>query len=440
MTGRFGTTLAALAAVLLLGGQPAAAQDLREATLDDQPAVEAPAPEAPTDVDTVGESLGPVGAQPPVDRAATGGAQTLEDILRRQRGEPVDDSFRRDATGDPDHAAPTTGQLGTLGGVSDAEMFRALRYGTADVTVSARNAAADVLVQDSGMWWLQFREGPLAHYGGYGLLAVIGLLALFFLIRGRIRIDHGKSGITIERFSSVERFGHWLLAGSFILLAVTGLITLFGRMGLIPLMGKEAYATLAIGSKWVHNNVSWAFMLGLILVFVFWVLHNLPDKTDIKWILKGGGIFTKAHPDAKKFNAGQKLIFWAVIVLGVSVSASGLSLLFPFELNMFAPTFEKLNAIGAPGWFGYDPLPTQLAPHQEMQYAQLWHAIVAFAMIAVILAHIYIGTIGMEGAFDAMGSGQVDRNWATEHHNLWVEEVEARKGKPDTDAQATPAE
>lgn len=434
MTGRFGTTLAALlVAVLLLALQPVAAQEMRESTIEELGRNSAgTGAEAPDAV--------PPGLATDNPRAATGGAQTLEDILARQRGEKVDDSFRRDATGNPDRAAPPTGPLGTLGGVSDAEMFRALRYGTADVTVTSRSPAADVLVQDSGMWWLEFRRGPLAHYGGYGLLAVIGLLALFYLIRGRIRIEHGKSGITIERFSFIERFAHWMLGGSFILLAFTGLITLFGRMGLIPLMGKDAYATLAIGSKWVHNNVSWAFMLGLILVFVFWVLHNLPDKTDIKWILKGGGIFTKAHPDAKKFNAGQKLIFWAVIVLGVSVSVSGLSLLFPFEFNLFAPTFEKINAVGAPGWFGLQPLPTELAPHQEMQYAQVWHAIVGFAMMAVILAHIYIGTVGMEGAFDAMGSGQVDRNWAMEHHNLWVADVESRKGKPGSDVRPTPAE
>ncbi|MSU90145.1 formate dehydrogenase subunit gamma [Rhodobacteraceae bacterium 2CG4] len=420
-----------LAAVLVAGGPPAGAQTASDATLQETgPAQEAPAPDAPADLDPAAGQLGPDGGQP-ADRAATGGAQTLEDILRRQRGEKIDDSFRRQATGDPDAAMPPTDPLGTLGGASDADLYRALRYGSADVTVSSRGPGDNVLVQDSGIWWLEFRRGPLATWGGYGLLGVIGVLALFFLLRGRIRIDAGKSGITILRFTFIERFAHWLLAGSFLLLAFTGLITLFGRVGLIPLMGKEAYATLAVWSKWTHNNVSWAFMLGLLLVFLFWVLHNIPNKYDLKWMAKGGGIFNKSHPPAKKFNAGQKMIFWAVIVLGVSVSASGLSLLFPFELNLFAPTFDKLNAVGAPGWVGLQPLATDLAPHQEMQYAQLWHAVVGFAMMAVVLAHIYIGTIGMEGAFDAMGSGQVDRNWAVEHHNLWVEEVEKRQSGPD---------
>ena len=166
-------------------------------------------------------------------------------------------------------------------------------------------------------------------------------------------------------------------------------------------------------------------MVALVLIFVFWVVHNLPHRTDINWLLKGGGIFGKGHPPARKFNAGQKLIFWSVILLGGSISLSGLSLLFPFEMNLFAATFEKLNAIGAPGWFGMADLPAALSPQEEMQYAQLWHAIVSLVLIAIILAHIYIGSVGMEGAFDAMGSGEVEEQWAREHHSLWVEEVQS---------------
>ena len=374
----------------------------------------------------------------PVDRSVTGGAQTLEDILARQRGEAVDYEFKRTATGDEAGAA-LTGQLGTLGGASDPELWRALRFGSADITASNVSPGAALLVQDGGMTWLTFREGPLRIYGGYALLGTLGLLALFYLIRRRIMIEAGPSGITIERFKPIERFGHWLLAGSFILLGITGLISLFGRVGLIPWMGHETYATLALASKWVHNNVSWAFMLALVMVFFMWVLHNIPNRKDITWLLQGGGIFSKhKHPAAWKFNAGQKMIFWVVIVLGGSVSVSGLSLLFPFDLPMFAKTFALINDTGAPGWFGLDPLPTQLAPHAEMQLSQIWHSIVAFAMMVVILAHIYIGSVGMEGAYAAMGDGQVDLNWAKEHHSLWVEEVQAKKGLPSQ--TATPAE
>lgn len=374
------------------------------------------------------------------ERTATGGAQTLEDIMRRQRGEKVDYDFRRSATGDPNSAASISSQLGTLGGVSDPELWRALRYGTADITVSSGGKPATVLMQDGGMRWLEWRKGPLATYGAYLLLGTLVFLALFYLLRGRIRIDGQKTGRTITRFKAIERFGHWLLAGSFILLAITGLLTLFGRFAIIPLIGKDAFAPVALASKWIHNNVAWAFILGLIMVFVMWVSHNIPNKTDLKWIAVGGGLFKKGvHPPARKFNFGQKLIFWGVIVLGASISISGVSLLFPFEFPMFAATFEVLNATGIPQLLGFGTLPTQLAPHEEMQFAQLWHAIVAFLMMAMILAHIYIGSVGMEGAYEAMGSGEVELQWAREHHGLWVEEVEEAERQADA-KHAVPAE
>lgn len=389
-----------------------------------------------------GPGTGPLQAQettaPEVDRSATGGATTLEDILRRQEGLKVDNTYRSSQTGRESGAA-TTDQLGTLGGASDPELWRGMRFNAEDITTQARGPAVTTLIQDGGMWWLTFREGPLLTYGGYLLLGTLALLALFFLIRGRIRIDGQKTGRKIERFKAIERFAHWLLAGSFILLGITGLITLMGRKFLIPAFGHDAFSVLATGSKFIHNNVSWAFMLALVMIFVMWVVHNLPSRTDLVWLAQGGGIFSKGkHPPAKKFNAGQKMIFWSVIVLGGSISASGLSLLFPFELPMFAATFAKLNALGITELVGLAPLPEALAPHQEMQYAQLWHAIVSFVLMAIILAHIYIGSIGMEGAYDAMGSGQVEEQWAKEHHSLWVEEVKAKQASSPKDA--TPAE
>lgn len=358
--------------------------------------------------------------------------------MARQRGEPVDDSFRRAATGNPGHAADIAAQLGTLGGASDAEVFRALRYGTADVTVTSRGPAAGVLIQDGGMWWLAFRQGPLATYGAWLLGGTLALLALFYLLRGKIRIEGEKTGRTITRFSGFERFGHWLFAGSFLVLGATGLISLFGRTVLIPLFGHQGFSTLAVASKWVHNNIAWAFMAGLVIVILNWTLHNIPNRHDLIWLSKAGGLFSKGvHPPARKFNAGQKMIFWGCVVLGLSISVSGLSLLFPFELPMFAKTFTVLNDLGAPGWVGMAPLPEQLAAQEEMQFAQIWHAMVAFAFMAMIFAHIYLGSIGMEGAFDAMGSGEVDLQWAREHHGLWVQEVGTKQAAAGT---APPAE
>ena len=371
-----------------------------------------------------------------VPRAATGGATTLDDILARQRGEKVDPAYRADNIG-ADASAEAQALLGIRGSASDSDVFRSLRYGSADITVSSRGPASDVVMQDGGMWWLEFRQGPLATYGAYLLGGTLVLLLLFYLLRGKIRIDGTKTGRTITRFSSVERFGHWLFAGSFLVLGATGLISLFGRTVLIPLFGHQGFSTLALASKWVHNNISWAFMAGLVMIILTWTIHNIPNRHDLKWLAVGGGLFSKnIHPPAKKFNAGQKMIFWGCVILGLSISISGLSLLFPFELPMFAKTFVVLNDIGAPGWVGMGPLPEQLAAQEEMQYAQLWHGIVAFLFMAMILAHIYLGSIGMEGAFDAMGTGQVEEQWAREHHGLWLEEVKAKDAKAGTAAPA----
>ena len=164
-------------------------------------------------------------------------------------------------------------------------------------------------------------------------------------------------------------------------------------------------------------------MAGLALSFLLWARHNIPNKLDLKWLAMGGGIFVKGvHPPARKFNAGQKVIFWAVMIGGLSVSMSGIALMFPFQTSMFADTFAILNMIGF-------SLPTDFTAMQEQQLNQLWHGIVSMGLMTMIIAHIYIGSVGMEGALDAMNSGMVDRNWAKEHHNLWVEE-EDQKANP----------
>ena len=348
----------------------------------------------------------------------------------------------------PDAQAPGSAEpermvspIGELGPNSDATLWGEVRHGE-QFSVSIPDEKAGILVQSEGVRWQQARagKGPLGEWGANAIAVTIIVLAIFYVLRGRIRIEHGPSGRLVERFNGIERFGHWLLAGSFILLALTGLNLVYGREYIMPLIGKELFADVSMAGKWVHNNVAWAFMLALVMVFVMWVAHNLPRKVDFVWLAKGGGLFTKgSHPSSYKFNAGQKLVFWAVILLGASVSMSGLSLLLPYELPLFAKTFEVMNQLGFAVIWG-EPLPTQLTPIAEMQLAQLWHAIVALAMIVVILAHIYIGSIGMEGAFAAMGSGQVDLNWAKEHHDLWVEQME-RKGRIESrGSAATPAE
>lgn len=331
-------------------------------------------------------------------------------------------------------SAQSGGQVpgGWSGSASDAEFWRAIRKGVYG-TVSIPDKKAGQLVQSDGDELRAFRNGKMASYGAYALAAVILALIVFYVFRGRIKIGAGPDvqGRTIERFNALERFTHWLTASSFIVLALTGLNVLYGKLFLPALIGKQAFAALSLWGKMAHNYIAWAFIIGIIMMFVLWVRDNIPGLTDIKWLAKGGGLFSDGvHLPAKRFNAGQKIIFWAVVLGGGSLSMSGLALLFPFEIQMFAGTFKIINA------FGFD-FPTALSPLQETQYALMWHGIVGLGMIAIIIGHIYIGSVGMEGAIDAVADGQVDRNWAEEHHGLWVEELD---NQAPAEAERQPAE
>jgi len=277
------------------------------------------------------------------------------------------------------------------------------------------------------------QAGSVPTYGLWGVGGIIALLAAFLLLRGRIKIERGWAGLTITRFSSIERFGHWSLASSFVVLALTGLNVLYGRYLLLPLLGLELFSEISLWAKWLHNYVALAFMAGLALTFIVWLRHSLPSWRDVVWLAKGGGMLVKgAHPPAWKFNAGQKILFWLVMLGGLSQSLSGIALLFPFETGLVAKTFALVNTLA-----GYVNLalnlPPQLTPVEEMQYAVAWHGSVALGLVVVVIAHIYVRTLGMEGAFGAMGSGRVDVNWAKQHHSLWAEREIAKM-------EAAPAE
>jgi len=280
--------------------------------------------------------------------------------------------------------------------------------------VSIPDARAGTLEQPQGRNYRSFREGALPWIGGIAILGAIALLALFYFIRGRIRTQAGESSVRILRFNALERLTHWVTATAFIVLAITGLNLIFGKRLLMPLIGPEAFSAWSHWAKLAHDFTSWAFMLGIVVMLVLWVWDNLPDRYDGHWLRTGGGMFDKSnreHPPAGRFNTGQKLVFWSVTLGGAALSVSGIYLLFPFD-------FTDVNG---------------------MQWAQYAHAVIGVLMIALILGHIYIGTLGMEGAYDAMGSGTVDLNWAKEHHSAWVEKQEARGEIPPRSA-AEPAE
>jgi formate dehydrogenase subunit gamma len=268
-----------------------------------------------------------------------------------------------------------------------------------------------VLIQPAGRPWDYFHEVLLHRGGAIVILGTIALLGLAYLILGRIRIAAGRSGQKILRFKAFERFSHWLTAVSFVALGLTGLNITFGKIVLLPLIGPDVFSRVSELAKYVHNFTSFAFMAGLVLIVLIFFKDNLLERVDIDWLRQGGGFIKGKHAPAGRFNLGEKLVYWLSLAAGVAVSLSGLLLMFPF--------------------YG-----TDIA---DMQLAQVVHAVVAILFVALILAHIYIGTLGMEGAFEAMGTGEVDLNWAEEHHDLWLARQlgnENRQGEPS----ATPAE
>jgi formate dehydrogenase subunit gamma len=276
------------------------------------------------------------------------------------------------------------------------------------------NTREQVLIQPAGRVWDHFHEVTLRWIGAIVILGTLAGLAAAYLILGRIRISAGRSGRKVPRFTSFERFSHWLTAVSFVVLGLTGLNITFGKVLLRPWIGPDAFSAWSQIAKYVHNYTSFSFVIGLAIIITMWMKDNIPDWVDVAWFRQGGGFIKSKHAPARRFNAGEKLVFWGALGSGILVAISGYLLIFPFYVT---------NIFG-------------------MQIAQGVHAIIALLFVAMILGHIYIGTLGMEGAFEAMGTGEVDLNWAREHHDLWLEDELAKdrnSGHPRLPSM-TPAE
>jgi formate dehydrogenase subunit gamma len=272
------------------------------------------------------------------------------------------------------------------------------------------------LIQPAGRSWREFHQVTLPWVGAIAILGMLAVLVVFYLMRGMVKIEAGRSGRTIVRFTAFERAVHWMTATCFIILALSGLNITFGKGLLLPLIGPNAFTAWSEAAKYAHNFLSFPFTIGVVVILLIWIGGNIPSKTDAEWIKRGGGIVGNDHPPAYRFNAGQKMIYWIVVLGGGAAAVSGYVLMFPFYATDIA----------------------------GMQLAQIVHATVGVLFVAAMLAHIYIGTIGMEGAFEAMGEGTVDVNWAKQHHALWLEEEQARTGPNQSQSQAraaaTPAE
>jgi formate dehydrogenase subunit gamma len=266
-----------------------------------------------------------------------------------------------------------------------------------------------VLEHPAGRDWQYFHNVTLRWIAAIAILGFLAMIVVFYLVRGSVKLENGFSGRKIMRFNGFERFVHWMTAVCFIILGLSGLNITFGRPLLLPVIGADNFTAWSEWAKYAHNFLSFPFTIGVVLIALMWLAGNIPNRIDVEWLKEGGGIVGDKHPDAERFNAGQKVVYWVVVLGGALVAVTGYMLMFPF----YGTTIDT------------------------MQRAEMVHAVAAALFIAFMLGHIYIGTIGMQGAFEAMGEGTVDINWAKEHHSLWLEEETGPTGRP---ARAIPAE
>ncbi len=293
---------------------------------------------------------------------------------------------------DPDADGPPN----TQGSESRSAFWSALKQG--DIATTSSSTADGKAMQTLGEQWRLFRTQYILKYSGWVLVGVVGLLMLYYLVRGPMKIKAGRSGKTIHRFSTVHRVAHWFIASVFLFLGLSGFIIMLGRPVLTPIIGREANAILTSAALQGHNLFGPLFIFGLIWMFVKFVRGNFFQMVDFKWIFKLGGLLG-GHVSSKKFNFGEKAWFWLLMIVGSVMSITGLIMLFPW-------LFEDLRFL---------------------QASVILHGLGAVTLLAVAFGHIYIGSVGMEGSLDSMLKGEVDENWAREHHDLWYEEV---TGKP----------
>lgn len=283
--------------------------------------------------------------------------------------------------------------------------WREVRQGTAGYT-AVTGQEADVLINNGGENWRILRD-PIAVYTSWLIAFVVFMAGFFHIINGPQKLDHGRSGLTIERWTLFERVLHWYVAILFIILCITGLSLLYGRFLLIPLLGKDGFAAYAGFAKMTHNYLGPFFSVGMLLMIIVWVKDNLPIKADLEWAKTAGGMWGEGHPPADKANAGEKLMFWQFAVTGIALIVTG------FILNF--PNFGQSREV--------------------MQWSLGIHVVAAVITIVTTIGHMYMALFGVEGALEGMIDGRVDAAWAKQHHDIWYEKQLEKGVKPEPASQ-----
>ena len=332
-----------------------------------------------------------------------------------------------DASAEPGYATQTNAERARVQPGNNAPMWRQVGSGVSGYSSLPKSEAPEAgnLIQpfvqypgsrltNAGEAWRQVRNNWIIPYGGSLIVIIVLAIALFYWRRGPMGGHIPDTGRKIERFTPFERATHWSVAISFVILAVSGIVMAFGKFFLLPVMGASLFGWLSYALKTLHNFAGPLFAVALVIFIFTYLRDNFPRAGDMNWLKKGGGFLGGEEIPSGRFNAGEKIVFWGgVILLGVVVVASGL------VLDKLVPGFGDTRG--------------------QMQVAHIVHAVASVLMMAMFCGHIYMGTIGISGAYQAMRTGYVDEAWAKEHHELWYDDIKAGRVPAQRSAGAAPA-
>lgn len=331
-----------------------------------------------------------------------------------------------DASTDPNYAKQSNAERGKVQPGNNAPVWRQVGAGVTGYSSLPKSEAPEGgnLIQPfvqypgsrlttAGEAWRQVRNNWIIPYGA-ALLAIAALaLAILYFGKGPMGREHPDTGPMIERFTPLERAAHWSNAFAFIALAVSGLVMAFGKYFLLPVMGSTLFGWLTFALKNIHNFTGPLFAVSLLVIIAIFIKDNIASAADFVWLSRAGGMLGDHEIPSHRFNAGEKgLFWWGVTIPGLFVVGSGL------VLDKLIPGFGDVRS--------------------DMQIANMIHAVGAIWMMALIMGHIYMGTVGVRGAYKAMKTGHVSEGWAKEHHELWLDDIKAGKIPAQRSGQAAP--
>ena len=215
---------------------------------------------------------------------------------------------------------------------------------------------------------------------------------------------HPGNPVKVDRYTVSARINHWITAISLVLLAISGLAlfhpSLFFLTGLFG--GGQT-------TRWIHPWIGVVLFFSFLGLFLRFFRANLWEHTDNVWLARLKDVLgghEERLPEVGKYNAGQKVVFWSMSILIVTLISSGIVI-----------------------WDQYFAAYTTI---EQNRIAVLIHSLCAVVIICVWIVHVY-AAIWVRGTIGAMTRGQVTGGWAWRHHRKWLKELVTGK-------KATPAE